>query len=325
MATAPGFDLIDIAHALNRKRNLIIIITVLCGIVAAVFYLVSKKDYEAKTEFFVSNPLYADRNNLFRTHESRFVDYFTNEDDMDKVIAIANSEILRVKVVGREDLFTAYNLDSSKQNDKARMAVVFRKKYEVKRTENQNMEITYTDTDPQLAANVANEAVKVAEEIYSGYFNDIRMNIYKAISEKARESDSTIAVMTDTLARLRDHYGIYDIISPSRAGSTSLKSNGSASFGRGVEEIQNIESLKDQLVADRATYLSLMNEFSTGTKLNEMPLIHVITPAGPPIEHKGLGFILTTIGGILLGLFFAVISVLISAYYRKLISVERNY
>src|SRR5262249_8402182 len=148
MATAPGFDLIDIAHALNRKRNLILIVTILSGITAAIFYLVSKKDYQAKTEFFVSNPLYSDRNNLFRTHESRFVDYFTNEDDMDKVIAIANSEILRVKVVDHQGLFTAYDLDSTRQSGKAKMAVQFRKKYDVKRTENQNMEISYTDTDP---------------------------------------------------------------------------------------------------------------------------------------------------------------------------------
>lgn len=327
MAKAPEFDLIDIAQALSKRRRIILIVTLACGLIAALFFLLTKRDYEAKAEFFVSNPQYADRNNLFRTNESQFLDYFTNEDDMDKVLAIANSENLRAKVVDRQGLYQIYQLDTGDRKDQAKMALRFRKNYKAKRTDNQSMEITYTDTNPELAANVANEAVRVVEDIYTGYFNDLRHSIYKAIERKADQNDSAIAVLTDSLAHMRDRYGIYDIISPTRPGIMNvggMRSNGKPSFGRGVEEVQNIEAIKDQYVRDRAAYVSLMNEFSTGTRENELPLIHVITAASRPIEFKGLGLVLTIIAGMLIGLFFTAVSVLISAYYRKLLSVERN-
>ncbi len=325
MAT-PRFDLIDIIRSLQRKRKIILIVAALCGITAAIFYLVSKKYYEAKVEFFVSNPLYSDRNNLFRNQESRFVDYFTNEDDMDRVLAIANSGKVISLVREKQNLAAAYKLDMSKPEDRAAFDETFRKHYEVKRADFQNMELSFSNPDPQLAANVANEAVKATEEVYREYFNSIKRNIYNSIQAKAIETDSAIASLTDTLSKLRDRYQIYDIISPSRQGmmNGAMKSNGATTFGRGVEEIQNVESIKDQLVKDRAEYTSLLNEFSTGVRAGEMSLVNVITKAEPPVNPKGLGFLLTTIAGILLGLFFASVCVLLSAYYHLLNTYQRE-
>jgi hypothetical protein len=177
-----------------------------------------------------------------------------------------------------------------------------------------------------VAANVANEAVSVVEEVYRGYFNDLRSNICKAIADKSREADSSIEKLTDTLARLRDRYGIYDIVNPARAGIgiTTPKGNGSQGFARGMEELQNLEAIKDQMVKDRAGYTSLIAEFSTGTKAGQLPLVHVITAASPPIEHTGLTLLPTILGGMFLGLFFSTVIVLISTYYQKLLAVQRD-
>ncbi len=91
----------------------------------------------------------------------------------------------------------------------------------------------------------------------------------------------------------------------------------------GIEQIQNIESVKDQIVADRAKYISLLNEFSTGTKLNDLSFLKVISTATPPVKPTGLGLMLTVIACTIVGFFASVIIALISAYYRALVAVER--
>jgi uncharacterized protein involved in exopolysaccharide biosynthesis len=324
MAT-PRFDLVDIAKALKKRARFILIVTIAAAITGAVFYLVSEKKYQGRAEFFVSNPLYSDRNNVFRTFESQFIDYFGDEDDIDKVLAIAKSEVVRARVIETLDLGKVYKLDTSNVKDMIKLTNRFKKSYDFKRSEYQNVEISYTDTDPQIAANVANGTVRVIEEVYRGYYNNIRQNVYNSLQDKVKQTDSSIASLTDTLARLRDRYHIYDIISPSRQNivNGSIQSNGAADFGRGVEEVQNLESMKDQVVKDRASYLSLMNEFSTGTKMGQMPLLSVISPAMPATTPQGLGLPLLIVACALVGFFFSAVWVLFSAYFRTLTSVER--
>ena len=130
--------------------------------------------------------------------------------------------------------------------------------------------------------------------------------------------DSAINTLTDTLSNLRDKYGVYGIISPTRQNvqGGEIKGGGKG-FGRGIEEIQNIESIKDQLVNDRAHYISLMNEYATASG-QSMDYLKMITRATPPTSATGpaLRMVLIVAGG--LGLFFSVIFVLMTDYFKKL-------
>jgi uncharacterized protein involved in exopolysaccharide biosynthesis len=166
-------------------------------------------------------------------------------------------------------------------------------------------------------------AVKVLEQTYRSYYTTVKNGIYTSINDQKVKLDSSINALTDTLAALRDQHGIYAILSPSRKGVISGEvKGGGKGFGRAMEEIQNIESIKDQLVTDRAQYISLLHEFDA-TRNNAMDYLKVITRAVPPTRPSGLGMTLTLVGAGLLSFFFSTLWVLIMAYYRKLNAVER--
>jgi hypothetical protein len=122
---------------------------------------------------------------------------------------------------------------------------------------------------------------------------------------------------------MRDRYGVFEILSPNRTGS--LQSSGtSARSGRAVEEIQNIESLKDQWVIDRARNLGIINEMSTGQAAGQTPILHVLSRATAPARPAGLGFILSMAAWGLAGLFFASLWVLLTTYMGKVVRVQRE-
>lgn len=325
MAT-PRFDVIDITQTIRKRRRFIIIVTLVAMALGVVFCLVRKKKYKAQTEFFLSNPLYADRNYLFRSLDMHFVDYFAGDDDIDKIIVNAESDVVKDKVIENMKLAEAYNIDMSKPEQRSKLKDIFNLNSKIKRSEYRHLILTYVDTDPVRAANVANEHVKVTEEVFRNYYNTIKGYAYQSIHDKIIEMDSSIAALTDTLSGLRDQYKIYDIISPSRTTNTtaSINSNGATAFGKGVEQIQNISSVKDQLVIDRSKYISLLNEFSTGTKDNEVKFIQVASPAIPPTDQSGPGMLITVLTCALLGIFFSTLYLLLTTYYKILISVERD-
>ncbi len=315
MAT-PGFNLPDVIDTVRKHLRLIIVISFLSAVSAAVFYMASPRKYEGKTEFLIRNPLFGDRSNLYNTDQKIF-DYFADEDDVNRILLLAESDTVRKQVIRNMKLDYIYNLDGSTRKGQLTCERKYNKSLNVVRTEYKDVVLSFVDTDPQRAADVANEIVRVIDEVYAGYYKGTRKLMYQSIADKTREEDSAINALTDTLANLRNKYGIYDIISPARNNImlSELKHNGNKDFGRGVEEIQNIESLKDQLVYDRAKNKTLMNQYTTGEKVDQMHVVTVVTPAKNPLDAKGMGGMLTVLVGGFLGLFFSIMFMSIYDHY----------
>ncbi len=324
MSDTNRFDLIDIAQTLQRRRGFIFTIALIAALSGAVAWLLGTRKYKAYASVLVANPLYSDRNNLFRNDKVTFVDYFGREDDIDKVLAVAKSDQTHGIIINYMQLAKTYKLDTSKEEDRVKLATRFKKSFDVKRTEYQNVEISYTDPDPKLAADLANNAVRLIDEIYTGYYNGLRLNARRSLENRLVKTDSMIGGLTDSLASMRDRFHIYDILSPTRTGNTGTPSHaGGAGYGRAIEEIQNIEATKDQLVTDRARIVSLINEFSAGTATGDQPQIQVISPANIPDKPTGLNLVLTIVVCLAAGLLFATLWVLVTAYYRALTTVKR--
>lgn len=324
MSETTRFDLVDIAHTLQRRSRFILIVAIAAGVVGAAGWLISKRKYKATASVLIANPLYSDRNNLFRNDEVIFVDYFGREDDIDKVLAVAKNDATRGVIVNYMQLDKTYKLDTSIEDERVELFTRFKKSFEVKRTEYQNVEISYTDTDPKLAADVTNNAVRLIDDIYSGYYNKLRFNARRSLQTRLAQTDSMISSLTDSLADMRDRYHIYSLMSPSRMtqGQTAATAGGPG-YGRAMEEIQNIEATKDQMVTDRAKMVSLISEFSTGVNTGDQPQIQVISPASIPDKPTGLNLALTIIVFVLVGAFFATLWCLLTAYFRTLTAVAR--
>ncbi len=307
-----GFNLTDVIKSISRHIKFILIISLLAAIGGAVFYFISPKKYEAKTEFILRNPLYGDRNNLYN-YDTKFLDYFASEDDVNRVILFSGSDLVQNKVIKSLNLYSAYKIDTSNPKEMQQLLKKFDKSLNVMRTEYRDLTLSYTDVNQERAALIANECVNVLEETVSSFYKEMRMGIQESITEKLHEEDSTINSLTDTLARLRETYHIYDIISPSRHNliNGSMKESKQKDYGKAIELIQNFESIKDEIVADRAVKTTLANQYSTGINKNHFPLIKVITYAKTPATQKGLGAFATIIVCAFLGLFFSTVMVLI--------------
>jgi capsular polysaccharide biosynthesis protein len=322
MAT-PSFDLIDIIRTIQKKRLFIIIITVLAMLLGGLFLAVKKKKYKASASFLVNNPHYGDRSTLFRSMETRYVDFFGGDDELDKVTALANSDTVKDRIIRNCQFQVVYNQDINDAKGHAQLMSIFNKGFNLKRSEYKDIEVSFVAYDPVTAANVANMTVKVIEETYRHFYTAMKQNMYYSINLKVAQLDSSITALTDTLGAMRDKYGIYSLISPARQGMTSGDIHGNGDhLGKAIEEIQNIESLKDALVTDRAHYISNLNEFATSEN-ESMDFLKLITRAVPPTSTTGPSVSLVLIVAGCLGLFFSTIYVLMMAYFRKLNEVVR--
>ena len=310
MTQNPEYNLSHILNIIKKRKSTVLFITILGAIIGIVIYRLLPKKYEAATVFILKNPLYADRNNLYN-NETKFLDYVANDEDVSRFITMASDNNVQEKIIKDMHLAAIYGYDSLSSKGRYELKNDFKTRLKIYVNEYKNVVLSYTDTDPQRAATIANLSRDLLESSLRGFYNGMRKNMENSILKRIEQEDSAIIVLTDTLTALREQYGIYDIISPSRNNLmlSKIEENGRAGFARGIEQVQNIESIKDELVSDRAKHISLANQFATGTEINEMPLTHIIEVAIPPFNQKKQGLVLTIIVSLFLGWCFSLVYV----------------
>ena len=309
-------NLIGITRVLQRNARYVLGVTVAAMVIGAIGFFARTKQYKASADFFVSNPMYNDRISAFHTGGS--VPYFATDEDIDKVMGLARTDGVKQQIAIKSGLPAYYKLDTSKPEDMEKLHAIFNSQFKLERSEFGIMNASYTVPDAKIAAITANNAVAEIGELYKGFFQDMRTNVAATVQKQIAMSDSAIAALTDTLAIMRDKYGIYDIISPARYGIINgTMQNRAPGSGYAIEKLQNVEANKDQFVTDRVRYLSLYNEYAAGQAADEMPLIKMMSPASAPTQPAGLGIILTIIACGIAGFVLSAIWVLFVSFLRS--------
>jgi LPS O-antigen subunit length determinant protein (WzzB/FepE family) len=321
MTEYPTLNISSLFDILYRRRKLIAYTTIAAVVTGLLFYFIKPKKYEAELIFILKNPLYSDRNYLYN-NETKFIDYFANDDDVDRLITMARSDSVQNKIINAFNLAEAYDYDSTSPRQVLKLRKFFNKNLNVYRTESKNVVLTYTDKDPDRAIKVASMCLDESERTLHSFYIGMRRSMYESIVGKIKEEDSTIHFLTDTLSKLRSRYGIYDIISPARYNImlSAFKDNGKPDYAQGIEEIQNVESVKDELVADRAKHITLANQYTTGTSLTDMPFTYVVNRSRLPIKPKGMNLATILIACAFAGLFFSALYILALNFYKSISS-----
>lgn len=294
MTNQSRYNLVDIVQLVGRRLRFILIIALIGGVLGLVAGLLRKKQYTATSEFFVSSPFFSDRNNIFHTSNqtAAFVGYFGGDEDIDRIIGISNTTTFLREVGLRSRLDSFYSLKQDKPADMEKLQGIVKSGMNLKRNEYGLLQLSFTMQSPEVAASAADTAVSILDEIYTGFHTDLRGNVMGELQHKIQEADSAIASLTDTLGRLRDQYGIYEILSPARQNlivSNSGSGNKAAGYGHALEQVQNIEAVKDQLVTDRARYESIINEYNTTGNAPAIHMIRVISQAKTPLKPSSPG------------------------------------
>ncbi|MFA6151629.1 MAG: Wzz/FepE/Etk N-terminal domain-containing protein [Chitinophagaceae bacterium] len=322
----PTFDLVEIIKVIQRNAKLILGITFVTALIGAVAYKVKDKEYKAKGEVYMLNPLYGDRNHILRRSngDMRFVDYFGTEGDVDKAMTMIESKDVEDSVITQCGLYGAYEMDYGNPKDRAAMSERYRNMFEAKRTENASIMCSFVDTDPKRSAQVLDAIVNVTDYKFRSYLAKVKNSATGKINTKIKELDQQINIFTDSLIALRNQYQIYDIISPTRQNLmvTAISGAGKVNPAEGVEKIQNLESLKDQLVISRAELSATSNELTTNG-VDEVKILHYVSTPFTPNKPSGLGFILTTLACAFAAFFFSVLLFSFTSYIKALANTER--
>ncbi len=305
------FDLFDIIKIALKWKKQILLLAISAALIAAIYFFLQKNVYNAYGSFFPSSAVISGRVNLFSEGKQEWIDYFGGENEVDRAFVIGNSASVVSYLIGKFNIAAHYKIDTNAKDASKKVYKRFTKNFSISRTGYNHLEVNFTDEDPNLAYQVVNEAMNRIESQMRILFAGINRQLAVSIEQRADSINSNLAIYSDSLAKMRVKYQIYDLIAPSRKNLIQSSPKGSGiEFAQGLEVIQNIEEVKDRLAMDKARYMSLANEFRTST-FDGFPMIHVMqwaSPNGPKAgPFRTLGVLITFGAALFFGLLLAIV------------------
>lgn len=214
MAEQQQDNLLDILREIIRRIKYILGITLIVAILTAAITLTMPNYYQSAAIIHPVNPGLSSPGQIFGTSLSD-LKYFGEKEDVDRIIAIAESKAVIDHLVEHFDLYTHYEIDQSKANAELKMQKKTRKLFKVQKTKLGNVSISVEDTDPDMAHSMVNEALVFINQINQEIIRNNMHQMMLAFESNNADQQIMIGQLNDTLIFYRTLYGLYDVASQS--------------------------------------------------------------------------------------------------------------
>jgi len=238
---------------------------------------------------------------------------------VDHIKTIAKSDEILWYLIDSFNLRKAYNME-----DDGKIIEEVRGNLKTVMEDTKNIEVFYTDPDPERAAKVTNAARKYLETTFLNYFLITNKDVTEALSDKAVAIRDSIQVLDDSIQTMRASMGNYTQLLPTR-GETINAGTGSASATNAalLERLQEMVIRKDKLANDVAGYESLVNEYQVMGN-GKIHLFYVIQEARPNRGATHPKTLIIVGASTLAALFFACFLVLFGGLYQFIMQSKKK-
>ncbi len=270
-------SLLGIFSVIYRWKKWIINICLLALVGSIIATLLLKNYYESSTVFYPVNPRVSNPEMIFGT-AGEVMDYFGGDQDLDRILELASGGELVDFMIQRFRLHEHYDIDSTSQKGRFFVREAFRSHYKAEKNKNDAVVITVEDTDPELAATMANEARLFIDRTAQRFIKESQAKILATFDLGIKRKMSELKIITDSLSRLQYQYNIYN---PGTQGerlgySLSIAESEITRSRAKLEILQNnplvpqdtVEFIKANLRAYERERESLVARTTTGDKLN---------------------------------------------------------
>ena len=201
-----NFTLLDVLSALWQWRRMILIMTIVTTLGSVVISLLLPNYYTASVIIMPAN----DEKSLFGD-DGKNDGLYGGEDAIDRMLIFANSTALVRTMIDQFNLAERYKINNDNPKGEARVAKRFLKLYNIKKNEYSGIEITMQDTDPLMAATMLNTALSNLDSLYRAATSPNKHLILATYENALAEKRAELFAISDSLARLRKYYNIFDV------------------------------------------------------------------------------------------------------------------
>lgn len=219
----PKTDLLQLLQTIYQWRKVLIATFLVTAIGSAIISLVLPVYYEATTVFFAISPDQSKPEILYGTR-SIAPELYGNENDIDRLLTISESDILVDYLVDSFQLFEHYDINPDSPRGRHYVRKRFRGFYDVMKTKRDALQLSIEDQDPERSAAIARAAREKINAMVTEVIKSAQQRTIQTFEEGIKAKEDKLAILTDTLQSLRKRYGIFNTESQSEGLTGKLSS-----------------------------------------------------------------------------------------------------
>jgi uncharacterized protein involved in exopolysaccharide biosynthesis len=258
------FDSSNLIVYLWKWRKPLIGITLLAGIVAAIFsgpFFIEPK-YESTATVFPSTTNSLSKALLpqpFATANQDFLE-FGEEEQAEQLLQMLNSDVIRRRIIDKYDLIKHYDIDTANPYAQTQLYETFDENISYDRTEFMSVEVSVLDVSPDTAAQIANDIIHLLDSVKNGIKRERALKGLSIIRNNYQELRREIKELNDSLTFLRGK-GVHDYETQAAVLSEQLAT---AMIEKGVNSsvVDQIQRRLDTLGKYGSAYVGLRSRLS---------------------------------------------------------------
>lgn len=257
-------NLLEVLRTIFSWQKQIITVCFIAALGAIIISLLLSNYYRSGTTFYAASQDLALPQPVGNPLKER--EYYGQEEDLERILAIAGSRELADYIISRFKLYEHYGIDSTAKKAAHRVRLRFNKYYEVIKTKYNGIELTFEDKDPQFAAAVANAARDRISEIAQRLFKETQYKKLESLKVNIQAKEKDLVQLGDSLIWLTNFYGIYDPLSQSEilAGLEARAKSKLARYRAKLSDLQTGSTrLRDSIMFLRAEVKGMEAELDT--------------------------------------------------------------
>ena len=328
----PSFDSFDFFSFLWKYRKPVIIVTVAGMILSVVVSLLIKPRFAAEVVLYPTASSSVSKT-LISTQwtGNRDILSFGEEEETERLLQILQSDKIRNKLIAQFDLYNHYEIKPDAKYRKTLLNNKLKKNVRFRKTEYMAVKIRVMDTDPQIAATMANTIAALLDSTIAALQKEKARKAFILVRDEYKTLEKEVEQIKDSLLYLGE-LGIYDLSAQSmgisEAYAEAVRRNDQKAMKK-MEKQMNVlgeHGAKYRTLSERLSYsverLSSLRIKYSEAKIDaeqNLPNVYIINTAEVPDKKAAPKRSIIVMAGTLSAFLFAVILLMIlDAFRRKL-------
>lgn len=242
---------------MRRRRNVLIVTSLLAFISSIIFSLLIEDKYESSVILFPSTTTSISRAllNSENYKEKDFLE-FGEEEEAEQLIQILRSDEIRSHIIQKFDLMNHYDIDPESEYKQTKLINQYQGNIDFFRTNFMSVKIEVLDTDPQYAADIANEIARMVDQVRDRMLKKKAKQGFVIVEKEYNTLVGEINRIEDTLNMIRQ-LGVQDYetqveVLSEQYGAAVVKGN--------MKAAKILENKLDTISKYGGKYLSLVQQ-----------------------------------------------------------------
>ena len=195
-----NFSSVDLLIYMWKKKWILIIVTFLAGITSIIVSLQITEKYESTVIMFPTTGASISKSLLSANYTGRQSVYgFGEEEQAEQLLQVLSSELVRTRIIEKYNLMEHYEIDPDSKYPYTQLVNQYNDNINFRRTELMSVEISVMDTDPQIAADIANNISDLIDTVYNDMKKARAEAAFELVRKECMESQRGVGTLRDSL------------------------------------------------------------------------------------------------------------------------------